>query len=200
MSLRCQSWTMMWFPLLWPRVQPPGVAPALPSSITLTTRKTPTSEWARRYLDCGMTCNVVMLVLQTYEICQSEVISPIVTSHGVYLVDFVCNEFGSYKVKVRVKSHKTNGETIVQKYTQVWRSRFWMCSMKVSQNLMNQGLKCLHTTDTRCITMHGIDCSVVKMNHMPLWLTDFQEFKWLKVACSYFMNLSVFTTCALLYL
>jgi len=50
MSLRCQSWTMMWFPLPWPRVQRPGVAPALPSSITLTTRKTPTSEWARSFI------------------------------------------------------------------------------------------------------------------------------------------------------
>jgi len=56
-----------------------------------------------------MTRNVVMLVLQTYKICQSEVISPIVTSHGVYLVDFVCNGFGSYKVEDRVKSHKANG-------------------------------------------------------------------------------------------
>jgi len=61
--------------------------------------------------------------------------------------------------------------------TQVIFSRFLMCSMKISKFMMNQGIKCLHTTDTRCITMHGIDCSVVKINHMPLLLTDCQEFK-----------------------
>jgi len=68
-------------------------------------------------------------------------------------------------------------KTIVQKCTQVCCSRFWTCSMKVSKNMMNQGLKSLDKTDTRCVTRDRIDCSVVKMNHMPLLLTDFQEFK-----------------------